>query len=137
MLHHSGSHSRVFCNDVYKVGKGKSNVSSIIHRPDVMVLQGCWLMPLEQHFHLSRFIRSVTYKDWIFKEGGKDCCNFLALETSSTTKVYWYLLPLTLNLVCLKGLPLDLVFLLTLTTADLMSALLANSTNSLMSLISF
>ncbi|SGZ46279.1 CIC11C00000004419 [Sungouiella intermedia] len=79
----------------------------------------------------------VTYKVLISKEGGKDCCNFLALETSLTTKVYWYLEPLTLNLVCLNGLPLALIFLLTLTTADLMSALLANSTNSLMSLISF
>lgn len=71
------------------------------------------------------------------KVGGKDCCNFLALPASLTTKVYWYLEPLTLNLVCLNFLPLALSFWLTLTTADLTSALLANSTNSLISLISF
>lgn len=72
----------------------------------------------------------------IFKVGGKDCCNFLALEASLTTKVYWYLEPLTLNLVCLNFLPLALTLALTLTIADLMSDLLANSTNSLISLIS-
>lgn len=78
----------------------------------------------------------LTYKFLISKVGGKDCCNFLALEASLTTKVYWYLVPLTLNLVCLIFLPLAFNALLTLTTADLMSDLLANSTNSLMSLIS-
>lgn len=86
--------------------------------------------------NIRRNYSSIIYKFLISKVGGKDCCNFLALDASLTTNVYWYLDPLTLNLVCLNFLPLAFNFLLTLTTADLMSALLANSTNSLMSLIS-
>lgn len=71
-----------------------------------------------------------------FKVGGRDWINFLALPASFTTKVYKFLEPLTLNLVCLKDLPALFCFLLTLTVATLTSFLLVNSKNCLMSVIS-
>lgn len=77
-----------------------------------------------------------SYNLLTFKVGGKDWINFLALPASLITKVYKEEEPLTLNLVCLNGLPALFNFLLILTVAVLTSALLVNSKNCLMSVIS-
>lgn len=68
-----------------------------------------------------------SYNLLTFKVGGKDWINFLALPASLITKVYKEEEPLTLNLVCLNGLPALFNFLLILTVAVLTSALLVNS----------
>lgn len=90
----------------------------------------------KENLHTSSVSDEAPYNLLTVKVGGKDCNNFLALPASLTLKVYKYLEPLSLNLVCLKALPFLFNFLLILTVAELTSCLLINSKNSLISAIS-